>query len=393
MSAAGLGARLLQGVKVEGLNEFLQTLRSGYEAQVTQCSRTEAKYIGQSTIDRVLNAFVRLEPHHPQSTFTLATASVATSEQHRAGRSNQTPVLELVGTSPCSGKKQLLYYLIIRLLLPLEHGNINLRGRGSAVVLLDLGNTFSLLRLKRIMMGYVYSCVGNASRPLSIEVINALVRASFEHLHVFRPLSLLSLLATLSHLQSYLFDTSSHVSANRALGAIVVNDADAFLWQARLEDAEDEISMSSSAQKPGLLANRFRELVAQLRILQSIFSCLVIATSSALSSLTYVRIDGLHVPILQSHMPSAWKAFVTARFVVQRETVRKFQYGMSVEEAAREAQQRQEAVEKSAFSARLDWSESGAWREDTRNAIKTMGVNTDVNFKVTSESVHCNIDD
>lgn len=302
-------------------------------------------------------------------------------------------MLELVGTSPCSGKKQLLYYLITQLLLPLEHGNINLQGRGYAVVLLDVGNTFSLLRLKRVMMGYVYSCVGNASRPLSIEDINALVRASFEHLHVFRPQSLLSLLATLSHLQSYLFDTSSHVSANRALGAIVVNDADAFLWQARLEDAEDEISMSNSAQKPGLLTNRFRELVAQLRRLQSIFSCLVITTSSALSSLTYVRIDGLHVPILQSHMPSAWKAFVTARFVVQRETVRKFQYGMSVEEAAREAQQRQEAVEKSAFSARLDWSESEAWREDTRNAIKTMGVNTDVKFRVTSESVDCNIDD
>lgn len=362
----------------------------GYE---TQRPRAESQYIGQATIDRVLKAFVRPDPHHPQSTFTLATASVATSEQPRVGRSNQAPVLELVGASPCSGKKQLLYYLVTRLLLPLEHGNINLQGRGSAVVLLDLRNTFSLLRLKRVMMGYVYSCIGNASRPLSIEVINALVQASFEHLHVFRPQSLLSLLATLSNLQSYLFDTSSHVSANRALGAIVVNDADAFLWQARLEDAEDEISTSNTALKRGLLTNRFRELVAQLRRLQSIFSCLVIATSSALSSSTYVRIDGLHVPILQSHMPTAWKAFVTARFIVQRETVRKFQYGVSVEEAAREAQQRQEAVEKSAFSARIDWSESEAWREDTRNVIKTMGVNTDVNFKVTSESVDFNIDD
>lgn len=407
MSAADLGARLLQEVKVEGLDEvcirgsiesgtktdrtkFLQTLRSGYE---TQRPRAESKYTGQATIDGILNAFIRPEPYYPHSIFTLATATVATSDQHRVGRSNQAPALELVGAFPCSGKKQLLYYLVAQLLLPLEHENVVLRGRGSAVVLLDLGNTFSLLRLKHVMIGYVCSCIDDRSGPLSIENIGALMRASFEHLHVFRPQSSLSLLGTLSNLQSYLFDTSSHVSANRALGAIVVNDVDAFLWQARLEDAEDEILANNAAPKSGSLTSQFRELVAQLRQLQSIFSCLVIATSSALSSLTYSRVDGLHVPILQSHMPAAWKAFVTARLIVKRGTVQKFQYGMSVEEAAKEAQQRQEAVEKSAFSARLDWSESEAWREDTRNTIKAMGVNTDLIFKVAADSVDLNVDD
>ncbi|KAL9598108.1 MAG: hypothetical protein Q9179_004033 [Wetmoreana sp. 5 TL-2023] len=149
--------------------------------------------------------------------------------------------------------------MVARLLLPPTHETMSLGGRSSAVALFDLGNTFSLLRLKDVMVKYTHSCNHERlERPVP-EALITIVRDAMAHLH--------------------------------------------------------------------------------------------------------------------------------------RETVRKFQYGMSAEEAAREAEQRREAVEKSTFSARLDWSESEAWREDTRNAIKTMGNDTYFAFKITKDGVDFNVDD
>lgn len=287
----------------------------------------------------------------------------------------------------------MLYYLVSQMLLPASYEGIPLGGRSVTVVLFDLGSNMSVVRLKTLMIKEVSSRSGRMSEPLPIETITALIRSALEHLHVFRPQSSRSLLVTLSSLQSYIFDTTSHVSANRTLGAIFVNDIDAFLWQDRLEDAEDQTIDPTTLQTSRLLPNRFRELVNDLRRLQRDFSCLVVATSSALSPMTFTRVDGLSVPLLQSHLPSAWRSFVTARIIVQRDAVRKFQHGMSVEEAAREAGQRRDAVENSAFSARLDWSESEAWREDTRNAIRALDGTAALTFKITADGVDLNVDD
>ncbi|KAL8727786.1 MAG: hypothetical protein Q9181_005586 [Wetmoreana brouardii] len=283
--------------------------------------------------------------------------------------------------------------MVARLLLPPIHETTSLGERSSAVVLFDLGNTFSLLRLKDVMVKYIDSCNHERLEPSVPETLIAMVRDAMEHLHVFRPQSSLSLLASLSNLQSYLFNTGSHVSANRKLGAILLNDVDAFLWQDRLEDAEGQTIRSQAPHQLGLLAGRFRDLVAHLRRLQMVFSCLVITTCSALSTITSTRVDGLHAPILRSHLPSIWRNFAAVRLIVQRKTVRKFHHGVSAEEAAREAGQRREAVEKSTFSARLDWSESEAWRESTKSAIKAMENGAYLAFKITQDGVDFNVDD
>ena len=242
------------------------------------------------------------------------------------------------------------------------------------------------------MKSHVQSRIDASAELKPMETFNTLIQSSLDHLHVFRPHSSSALLATLSNLQSYVFDTASHYSANRCVGFIILHDLDSFLWQDRLEDAEDETSDGKPSQKITGLSRHFRDMVAHLRHLQADFSCLVIATSSALSAVTYTRINGLAVPSLRSHLPNVWRNFVTLRLIVQRDTIRKFPLGISAEEAAREAHQRREAVEKCMFSARMDWSESDNWREGTMSAIKALGDGGEFVFKVTTSGVSLSVE-
>ncbi|KAL8933008.1 MAG: hypothetical protein Q9216_006565 [Gyalolechia sp. 2 TL-2023] len=374
MSAGNLGSRLLQEVKVEGLDdtEVLHTLR------IARGSQQNRLLTGHQTIDQLLQAFVKSDAPPPRH------SSVA--------KSHQVPVLELVGVSPCSGKTQLLSHLIGLTLLPSEYGGIKLGGENSAVLLFDLGSSISVLRLQSIMANHVQSCVGKSSESVSLQRVVNFVQSSLEHLHLFRPQSSLSLLATFSNLESYIFNTASHFSANRQVGLIVLHHVDAFLWQDRLDDAEDPTNGGDNFRKSSVISDRFRDLAAQLGRLHAKFDCLVIATSSALSTMVYVRTNGLIVPILRSHLPNAWKSFVTLRLLIQRDSVRKFPLGVSAEEAAREADQRREVVERCLFSARLDWSESDDWREETRNAVKALKDGGDLSFRVTPKGIDFDIE-
>ncbi|KAL9008819.1 MAG: hypothetical protein Q9173_006096 [Seirophora scorigena] len=375
MGAAALGTKLLQEVKEEGLNEakLLHTLRSVYE------DRQRHVHTGQANVDELLNAFASSHQHHLGRDFT--------SVQHNAVRHQQRLVLELIGATPCSGKTQLLYHLVGLSLLPTKYEDVSLGGNGAVVILFDLRTRFSVSRLKKVMVTHVQSQCGKSSETFSRDAVESMVRNSLDHLHVFRPQTSLSLLATLSNLQSYLFNTASHVSANRSVGSIILHDVDAFLWQDRLEDAEDQTHGTTAPQNAGLLSSRFRDMVNHVRRIQASFSCLVIATSSALSTTSHTRIEGHTVPVLKSHLPNSWRSFVTVRLIVQRDSVRKFPLGISAKEAAAEAGQRREAVEKSIFSARLDWSESDVWREETRGVLKAMDDVGDFPFRITASGV------
>ncbi|KAI4176237.1 MAG: hypothetical protein LQ348_006027 [Seirophora lacunosa] len=373
MSAAALGTNLLQEVKEEGLNELLHTLRSIHE------DRQRHVHTGQANIDELLNAFESSHRHHLGRDLT--------SVQHNTVRHQRRPVLELIGATPCSGKTQLLYHLVGLSLLPKNYEDVSLGGNGAVVILFDLRTRFSVLRLKEVMFTHVQSQCEKSSETFSRDAVVSMVRNSLDHLHVFRPQTSLSLLVTLSNLQRYLFSTASHVSANRSVGSIILHDVDAFLWQDRLEDAEEQTHGSTAPQNAGLLSSRFRDMVTHVRRIQTIFSCLVIATSSALSTTSHTRIEGHTVPVLKSHLPNSWRSFVTVRLIVQRDSVRKFPLGISAEEAAAEADQRREAVEKSIFSARLDWSESDVWREETRGVLKAMDDVGDFPFRITASGV------
>ncbi|KAL8889805.1 MAG: hypothetical protein Q9192_005961, partial [Flavoplaca navasiana] len=331
MSAEALGANLLREVKVEGLDELLRTLRFNNLPQEHQT------YTNVPAIDKILNIF--------------------TSAQNHPNNQHQSPVLELVGSSPCSGKTQLLYHIITRLLLPLSYNNIPLAGKNTAIILLDLRSNFSLLRLRDVISNYIRSCLPQDVPPLEKESIIALIHDLLHHLHVFRPQSSASFLSTLQSVEKYVLDLQAHISANRTVGAVVISGIDAFIHQDRLEDVDGghQHSPNNSTKNPLSIPHshqRFRDIIAQLRNIQHIFSTPVIATSLAFASLSYHHLsNGQQVPILPSHLPPPWRNFVTVRLICGRERVRKFQYGVSVLEVqGREAAMRQEAVEKGNFA-------------------------------------------
>ncbi|CAL8577423.1 hypothetical protein XPA_003252 [Xanthoria parietina] len=372
MSAESLGTNLLREVKVEGLDELLRSLRSKHEAQKPRI------YTCEPAIDKLLNVF-------------------AGARDRLSHHQHQNPVLELVGSSPCSGKTQLLYYLIAQLLLPSTYEELRTGGKNTAVILFDLSNSFSLLRLRDIILGSI--CAHNPPNHPSLankESLNTIIRDSLTHLHIFRPQSSSSFLSTLQSLQKYILNIHAHISANRPVGAIALHSIDAFLHQDRLDDA-DAATLHSPATNNPAAANlqqqpyqRFRDLVSHLRTLQLTFSSPIIATSSALASLSYQRLpDGRSVPLLPSHLPAVWRNYVSARLICQRETIRKFQHGVSVlEVAGREAGLRREAVEKGRFVAMVDWSESDGWREDVRGRVGAMrGDGEGIGFRVLGEGV------
>ncbi|KAI4223454.1 MAG: hypothetical protein L6R36_005420 [Xanthoria steineri] len=372
MSAESLGTNLLREVRVEGLDELLRSLRSKHEAQKPRI------YTSEPAIDELLNIFGgardRLSHH-----------------QH------QNPVLEIVGSSPCSGKTQLLYYLIARLLLPSTHEELRIGGKNAAVILFDLSNSFSLLRLRDIILGSIRP--HNPPDHLSLankDSLNTIIHTSLTHLHIFRPQSSSSFLSTLQSLQNYILNIHAHISANRPVGAIALHSIDAFLHQDRLDDADAATLHSPATNGPAAAAanlqpyQRFRDLVSHLRTLQLTFCTPIIATSSALASLSYQRLpDGRSIPLLPSHLPAVWRNYVSVRLICQRETIRKFQRGVSVlEVAGREAALRREAVEKGRFVAMVDWSESDGWREDVRGRVGALkGDGEGIGFRVLGEGV------
>ena len=346
---------------------------------------------GEPKIDRILDAFVpgshrRLQASAQGESTSRQQIQGYQLQAHQLSVSSRSPVLELTGASACSGKTQLLYHIVSLIVLPTAYNNISLQGLDSAVVLCDLDHRFSLLRLREIMSNRLSSSFEHFSKQVAIDITAKIVQDSLCHLHIFRPQTSLSLLATLQTLSSYLLNTTSHFSANRRLGAMILSNLNAFVWQDRLDGAEEK-ECELNDLSTDLLSSRFRDIVSYLKRIQEAFSCPVIGTSCAMFPSKASSARPLAYSTFNTYLPNVWNSFVTVRLILQRESVRKFPPGISAEEAMREARQRREAVQNSAFSAMLDWTKSQDWREETRNILKHREYDGGFFFKVTAAGV------
>ncbi len=296
-------------------------------------------------------------------------------------------VIEITGATACSGKTQILYHLISISLLPVKYREMADFGKGYAVVLLDLSSNFSILRLYNVMCDRVSSICSTNSFALPDAEVSSLVSDSLTHIHIFRPQESSSLQATLDSIPSYLLAQHSlHVSANRPLGLIAMNDISAFLWQDRL-DADEEADPSTTARKEkannSLFLQRYRSLVSSLHHIQQLFSCTIVATNWAFTPTTSVA----NHRGVRPHLPSVWNNFCTVKLVLERDKVPKFGPGMSAEEAANERQQRWGAVEQSGFSGRVNWYGSENWRDEVREGLEGLGRGGSFHFKVTNMGI------
>ena len=237
------------------------------------------------------------------------------------------------------------------------------------------------------MHNHISSLCATSTLRLPEHEISSLVSDSFTHLHIFHPQSSSSLLATLASLASFLLSSpSTHLSANRRLGLLAINDLSAFLWQDRLDaDEENALPASNHAEKAFKtpLLEGYRNLTSLLRDIQHLFSCTIVVTNWGLAPVTSVAGH----PALRPHLPSLWSNFCTIKIVVERDRVSKFGPGLSAEEAKMEGEQRWEAVEKSGFSGWINWWENEGWREEVREAIRELKTGGRFSFKVTQEGI------
>jgi hypothetical protein len=179
-----------------------------------------------------------------------------------------------------------------------------------------------------------------------------LIKESLPHLHIFRPQSWPSLLATLRSLPDYLF-AGSHKSKHRVVHALVLDDIDAFTWQMRATPTSTTTTTSSSTTIPDVnavastytnatanpLTAASAQLTAQITRLSSLLSCATILTSQSVSP-----------AIFRPALPVVWPAGVAVtRLGVKRVEVGRFRAGISVEEAEAEREARWDVVRRGRF--------------------------------------------
>ncbi|OJJ44427.1 hypothetical protein ASPZODRAFT_71592 [Penicilliopsis zonata CBS 506.65] len=254
------------------------------------------------------------------------------------------PVVEISSSSSGAGKTQLLYYLAAMAVLPTTYDEVMLDGQHAAVVWIDSDGRFDAQRLRVVGRGIVREKLLDDQQGGSATdaEIDALVYASLQHVHVFRPESSSALLATLRSLETYLFDETRHPSAARRLHGLFIDSVDAFFWQDRLRDEVARIEeigrpvAETAAERDTrlsfVLSTLHADLVHELQRLQRLFHCAVVFT----------RGPGRPVP--------PWGAFPSLRLAVQRDVVRRFAPEMSAREAEQEAAQRHAVVSRGRFS-------------------------------------------
>ncbi|GAD97445.1 rad51 family DNA repair protein [Paecilomyces variotii No. 5] len=413
--ADSFGERLLAEVREETLDEILRDLETFLPAQGDR----NQSFFGIKELDELLGLF--LSPPAPAPTaieisrtqvpestsagyglgHTSDSAAYAADYEEEnldghgmdlhvpvptprptASLKRRQPVVELTSASSAAGKTQLLYYLTAVAVLPSTYHGKYLGGHGAAVVYLDTDGRFDASRLGHVASGFVQQklkaslpnpAVLSSKETEKVEEENVdprdiaeLVHNALQHIHVFRPQSSSSLLATLRHLDSYLLDVSRHPSATRPLHAIFLDSASAFFWQDRLRDevarTEEigrpaaEIERDREQERTFHIAVLYRRLVAELRRLQTIFDCAVVYTTWGLSRAKSTSDYGPTSSYagFRPHLPPPWGTFPSLRLVVQREPTRPFPPETTLQEAERDAPLRQEVVARGKFWAWVD---------------------------------------
>lgn len=279
---------------------------------------------------------------------------------------SQPPVIEFTSTSPGVGKTNLLYLIAAVAVVPQKFRGHELNGRNNAVVVVDPDDRFDASRLADVMCRYLESRLpGNlyehkdeTKDSSKANEMADLLSFSLRHIHIFRPQSLQSLLATVQSLEAYLFDTNAHQSSQRPLGAIILDGASSFYWQHRVEEDAARLrepdSGAASRERPKSIPAHSL-LATALKNASKTFDCPLLFTSqsSAFENQTSRGFEGRPSSTIRSLLPPSWTSMANARFLFERVRTLRFAVGMTAEEAWAERKMRQEVVDRGLFRACL----------------------------------------
>ncbi|KAK0252030.1 hypothetical protein LTR91_001788 [Friedmanniomyces endolithicus] len=327
--AEDLGKKLLAEVEEVGLDEIFEILR----LQTVPFSKS---WFNLPQLDRLVNE----------------TNQESNSTSSKIFKPTQ-PIVELTSTIPGSGKTHLLYHLTALAVLPFDLG-----GKESCAVVLDTDGTFSVPRLAQQLLLLIRS---DSSTDQETDDI---LLPSLKHIHIFRPQSFASSIATLTTLPNYLFDPSSHYSLDRAVSFIALASASAYYWQTKASEENAALFASTAApsSKPGKqplqVPATYAQLTTALKLASRTFHCPILLTSHHLAGPPKPNTTTAHdfpsannpSHALRPSLPAPLSTLPTLRLTLTRLPVRKLPAGISLEEAAREAVDRQQAVEAGKYS-------------------------------------------
>ncbi|KIX00692.1 uncharacterized protein Z518_09757 [Rhinocladiella mackenziei CBS 650.93] len=365
MSAKQYGAKLLEEVEEQSLEQFL--------ADIRHAARPQPKNVlGVPGLDKLLEIFrFRAQPAGRQPGWPSPTAvSTALGDQvdelndHEHASTNidgheefaqiskpRLATIELTSRKSASGKTMLLHYLSALSILPRDLG-----GKESTIVYIDNDGRFSAARLLQMMQHHIQT------RPADIPEtrVKQTAMEALNHAHIFRPQSSAQLISILDSLPTYLLDRSQHLSIHRSLSLIIIDSATAFYWQDRFD--QDMARLESPGVSGG--QSKASEIIDRLKALQERFECCVVFSTTPISP-PAKRPDGFHPTAASgptSPFLTPWTSYATLTLTLSRTSVPQFPPQMSLEECLRDADKRFKAVRNTTFVADVDWSANQAAR-------------------------------
>jgi hypothetical protein len=302
-------------------------------------------------------------------------------------------VIQLSSTHSAAGKTSLCYLITTLALLPQTFN-----GKARAAVWFDTDGRFSALRLEAVLIDHLST---NFPR-LDSDERNAICHDAFQHLHVLHPQSSSQLLCTLASLPGYLLGangTTTHFSALRSLGLIVLDSATSFYWQDRFEAevsrfealGTDENRSARTATRP----SRTLEIISELKRLQRLLDCTIVFTSTppmtssstTISTATSITTNDRWLLPQETPRVSPWTAFATLNLSISKEHVRQFAAQMSLEECQRDQVDRLAAIAKGCSIVSIDWVTSDTWRSGVRDAVNRLNGQGSFMIRITSNGV------
>ncbi|GAO49875.1 hypothetical protein SAICODRAFT_17394 [Saitoella complicata NRRL Y-17804] len=224
-------------------------------------------------------------------------------------------LVELSGTAG-GGKTHLLYLICSIALLPprwtATDGEVyELGGKGEAVVYIDTDGKLSTLRLREVMSHHLTTAAGS----LSLNDRDEAIYQALQRLHIFRPISSTSLLATLRFLPTYVCTPSSSLLDTK-IGVVALDSLSAFFWQDRYQAPSSE----TTPTKPNDHVDTyiFATIAKTLKDFCLTHSCFAICTNWVLFG--------------NNHLPQTWNNAVNLRVRLQKGQMRHYD-GMTLAEA------------------------------------------------------------
>ena len=185
---------------------------------------------------------------------------------------------------------------------------------------------------------------------MSPQDLDAIIHRALHHVHIFRPTSLASLVATIQQLPTYLLHPSAHYSSSRPVSLLLIDSITAFFWQQRMAQesrhtADTDATDSTTNPDNSSQTTSYAALTSALRATQALFGCAVVATHWGLLPSFPASSTTTTPPSFRPLLPHPWPSFPTLRLTLVCEPVNRFPVGMGMEAAVRDRALRQVVVE------------------------------------------------